>query len=453
MRRRRFKFLRNARGQAIVSNLVAAAIVATTAAGTASLVQYLNTQRVKSQVLNRVVVLQSEVTAALLRKDQYELGHGAERDQMIENIRLGKSANDFPLLNAKGQVIAVVNKHFGYDRDGGTSCKESACAAFVDLDIRCGDANTVGCASAYRVTPAPLSNAVAPPPLGAPLHTSSQVSKDGPAASVSCGGVEGFACADYTVPISYDFFTQAAQVGCDETDDVMMSGFNRTTGKPQCVKKAATPCADGTIAHNVKSALDTKAGAMRLEMDCHPLAHVACPPDYVLERLGVQQLDLGKDFRGDYKNYGQPAGKCRYRWRNNIPWTDQTPLARVDTSGGSATATTMVCNDKVYRAKFKDGSTYGGCGSAITSSSPGDCAYSCNCETDENGGSSCDTCHYYPSSQVSVTQHAIAGAVVSCTVTVTHQCGSSMTAHAVAEGICQVNEPYFSHIEVDPKWK
>ena len=448
------RLIGNARGQALVTSLAAAVIVATTAAGTASLVQYLSSQRSKSQVLNRVVVLQSEVTAALLRKDQYEVGRGnPSRDLQIEKIRLGQSANNFKITNSKGDVIAIVGHHYGYDRDGAL-CDTKECAAYVDVDVRCGDANTTGCAAAYRVTPAPIVGGVAPPPLGAPLHNIVNSAAGGVSTGVSCGGVEGFACSDYSVPISYDYFTQATKVSC-EGDDVMASGLNRATGKLQCVKKAATPCADGSIAHNVRATFDATVGSMRLEMDCHPLAHAVCskqyPDDYVFERLGVQQLDLGKQFKGNTAGFAQPDGSCRYRWRNHIEW--QTPLPQVSSSGGSVTASTVACNPTIYNAKFSNNSTYGGCGYQVTSQSPGSCPYSCNCSTDQKGNTSCNTCYSPSSSSVQVQQITINGATVACGISVSHSCGSTMTAHPTANGFCEVKEPFLSHLEVKPQWK
>ena len=238
----------------------------------------------------------------------------------------------------------------------------------------------------------------------------------------SCGAIPGFACADYTVGLSNDFFVMPSRVECPP-GEVLVTGINRATGKVKCLMTPATACPDGSIAHGVRAVTDTTG--THLEMACHRLAEAVCPDQYVFESLKVAQLDFGKTWQGDYSGHPAPVGQCRYRWRNMIGW--QTPLPHQETTT-STTATATVCNPVIYTAVVDQP-----CGAGTSDDNPGLCGNNTQ-----------------PHSDVAVSGHVDTNAAVaSCSVTVSNSCNSTITAWPTASGRCQVRA---SPIHLPPHW-
>jgi type II secretory pathway pseudopilin PulG len=412
------------RGFSLVEGLVATAIMATTVAGTGGFSTYLVKQSRRSQRLNSAIALQSLVQNELVNREQYQLTGDATRDAQVNAINAGQASTaytGFPLRNGTGGAIARVNQRTYhhtmdlYDQSGPCAGPSDQCQVYVDLDLYCADVARSGCTAAYRVGLDADANDVTPGALGAPNRP--------PTTAGLRNSLMTFAEDDYSLVLGRDLFTlmDASDPGtsCNAAnEEIFITGVNRVTGEVSCLKKPSAPCPDQQVAHGVRAVNG------RLEFACHPLGAVKCPPDYVFQKLDLAQLDRGD---ADQKSTTHPVlplttqlrGTCVYRWLSHIKWQRDFP----NTSGSRTfTVTKQVCNATVYDA-VEDG----GCSYEKTSSTPGCCK-------NEKGD-----CESTPESDVTA-QGRTVGAVASCTITITDNCGSSVTARPRYGGFCEAKE-------------
>lgn len=397
--------LRNERGQTLLSNLVAAAVVGTAVVGTASLGNHLMRQSKRSQLLNRAVHMQSQVTSALLRKDQFD--PNAHPRAGLAELRQGAVPAGLTLLDENNQPLATVGGRTHYDAQG-RACNAPGpdCQISIDVDITCSGADPQ-CMAAYRVTVWPDTNSVQPAPLGASFH----------GRSANVGGSASFDPSDYMNPISYDAAIQDASSSCDGgAADILITGVNRVTGRVSCIKRSVTECPQGYVGKTVQ------AVGGHMEMVCTPLAKAECPDDYVMTNMSLAQLD--RDPPTDAVVTGL-SGQCTYRWLDNDPWQKDWPI---QVTASSTTVDEQFCNDVIYRAEGN-----GTCSPVIDSDVPGTCYDPCPpCDVDGN----CATCPRTVHS-VANTTSSVNGARATCTLTITNECGSSMTAHPMWSGRCR----------------
>lgn len=428
MRSPTYRHFRNTAGFTILEGLVASAVVGVAVIGTTSLARYMYAQSHRAQVLNRAVMVQTALVNALLNKNQYAKGFG--RDGVIDAMNSSGSAAGLEILAEPGTpgtpVLAVVGQRRGYGLDGtDASCNGSACPIQVDVDFDCGSLTSLGCMVAYRVSIVPDPGDVTPAPLGA---------MPGPV-----GNPNGFLPTDYNMGLSHDFFTQKLTSDCAENDaggeNILITGLNRTTGEVSCIAKQATECRAPMIAHGV--AATTNGGRKRLELQCHELANVQCPAEYVLQTFDYGQLDAGKGFGGGTRP--GMCGTCVYRWKTDIDW--QGPAFQTAPTSASASYAAKVCNTTYYDA-FANGS----CSVVWDSNPPVYCPQTCS-DTDADGNViSTYDCSYYISASASTSSTPPSGANnrASCTINVQQaSCSGGTTsgvAHGAWSGQCRVKE-------------
>lgn len=410
-----------------------------------------NQQMQRSAALSLAIGLQSEILVALQEETQFQDASGNPTPQ-ITALR-GGDCNAAVGLQLRSNdsdktVIAIVGHRIGFTIKK-QHCDPSSdeCPVRVDLNfylppVGIADAN---CVADYRVSLSPKVIQIQTVPFGAPFKASflrylsvglpHAVARESNTAipKIPLSGIPHSGMAG-TVPVNYDISKQLAKAECPTTDGLFITKMERTTGTVDCARRnTSLLCKPGELMKGLKVEKDELIP--KLVPICQPMQVAQCSdPDYIWHGIDLSLLD---------GNPGIPntTYRCTYRWRDNVGWQRSSPV-------GAQSFSMRFCNPYVYHP-VSNGTH---CQTVVTHQSPGTCYQPCNCQTDAEGNTSCDSCPYvcYPSFNPPSESLDYNSGMVSCSIGSKNEPGGSSISGYVSwsGGRCVINRA--EHPEFKP---
>lgn len=261
----------NSRGLTIVELLVSAGILAIVGTGLGYSLNQLGVARQKSQIASQGIALESSFVAALADPGNYsdealgKMRSGDDISGVAVTVRLpqihGKEIREVPVSIPAGQKT--------YFTENLTPCPASSltdkrCAFAIEIQMKrvtvpgaSQSGDTIRYAYAYRI----------------------EFNESIGFAALGSGTGQSFTDKDFSSSIPNQVYRPDQEQKCED-GSVLVRGVNPTTGVVECLRKSATPCADGTLPLGV----EVVGGEIR--MRCSQVTQrVSCPENYTLEYL------------------------------------------------------------------------------------------------------------------------------------------------------------------------
>ncbi len=256
-------------GFSIIEALVASVIVMTSFLGLAVVMTQI--QRVDPKV--KVSAIQQSLEASIVTTLQ-------DPSQMA-GIQTVSDLQKIMIHDSQGVLIAQApkgNRKY-FDLEGKTcpAYNDDHCFISTELDIQCSSVSTASyqfCQAAYRV-------AVEANKKGIQVH------------NLGSQGTQFQVPQDYQVPIAFDLFSRSKNVEtCTGSSDAMIvTGYERDTGKVRCAKLPQAVCPQGTVSLGIKF-VPTGGNPITgsFEFDCQPMKKIGCDLGYVLQNFDPSSL-------------------------------------------------------------------------------------------------------------------------------------------------------------------
>ena len=384
----------------VAATLVAASVVALTAASVASFKSYN-----KQQTISAMMALETELVSGL--------GSQSVQALIQTSLRNGKvdSGTDItvsvlqPDGTSVSRVIATVGqiKNFSrlsiLDRKGDLSCTPSLlnpdCVITVEVDFSCqktsyasidvtkkGTTSFWNCAAAYRIASPGLANFGSNELVGKPFS---------PSTSDSTG--------DFTVPIAFESTSRVEQANCVPTpsnpNNLFATGYDINTGKLFCAQRVnpKKPGSDICGPNQISTEVVFDPITHRLKYQCKDLQGLSCPTNYALQRFSILSL----------RPAGTPHGQCVFVGAESAPFQKNPSPANT-------------IKEQFCPRNYVIGSAT--CTPHVTSEGDGTCYYQCGCDAK---GNNCSTCSYQAHNRGSATRPATGGQSTSCSLINTGQ--------------------------------
>ena len=372
---------------------------------------FMNMQIRRSSAVSLAIELQSEIIAALQDESQFVDSNRNPKPQLL-SLQTGNCAGARGLElrgnDAARTVIAVAGFRIGFtSKKIACDPRLSECLVRVDLDFLPSPSGG-GCVADYRVSLSQAATQIQMAPFGSPFQAkllrsllrsefAIASSIGGSAPKIPLGEVQN-ARMNGSIPLNYDIVTQLAKSECPTTDGIFVNRITRQSGEVGCVRPNQILCRSGQIMKGVQVVNG------RLEPICQDLMVARCPQDYVWSGIDLSVLD-SRSNGGVYSP--NSTYRCAYRWRDRVPWQVSSPV-------GAKSFSMRFCNPNVYHP-IANGSS---CRTVVTHMTPGTCWQSCNCYTDVEGRTHCDSCPYtcWPSFSSPSQSIDYQSGIVSCTI-------------------------------------
>lgn len=272
-------------GFSIIEALVASVIVMTSFLGLAIVMTQI--QRVDPKV--KASAIQQSLEASIVTTLQ-------DPSQMV-GIQTVSDLQKIMIHDSQGVLIAQApkgnRKYFDLEGKACPAYSDDHCFISTELDIQCSSVSTASyqfCQAAYRV-------AVEANKKGIQIH------------NLGSQGTQFQVPQDYQVPIAFDLFSRSKNVEtCTGSSDAMIvTGYERDTGKVRCAKLPQSVCPQGTISLGIKfvpSGGNPITGSF--ELDCQPMKKIGCDLGYVLQNFDPSSLHpLSSSVQGQCIYAGQ----------------------------------------------------------------------------------------------------------------------------------------------------
>ncbi|RZA07479.1 MAG: hypothetical protein EOP11_07590 [Proteobacteria bacterium] len=313
MKFRKVRILLGQRGDSLVSVMIAAGLLSGTAVVGGGVMKLMKKDASYTSVMSSAIAAESAIMQALQNPSTYaNPAHTASMRAGGGNRLAGVNIYGERGIGSltQGVVLATLGSTVRLNRDG-TPCSpgesnplsSSFCAITTNVDIFCSNPPGVTCRAAYQVQVNAAANGNTPvPPFGAP--------------SWDTNAYPPTPLGNYITLISYDLYRrEGAKTACF-TDELFITGIDKSNGNITCSRPTNNILPDNRIPTTV-----TYSGAPDHEMrlDSRPMETAVCQdPKYALQQISALDLDTG----------GGVPGSCIYRYKPDIPWMEPWPAGR-----------------------------------------------------------------------------------------------------------------------------
>lgn len=267
------KWSLNKEGFSVLGAMIAAALLM------AGVMAFLTTTTslLKGGVRNRLIGRQIEIETAILSEIK-------NRDN-FRALWNGGSPSGLT-LSSEGIRVAQVGTPVFIDLDQWQNCStfgSGSCLLQVDFSIQCNaDPNASdirACTAAYRISATGRqSEAINLAPVGAK----------------GARGAAFDSSKDFKTIIPYTYF-DGKQIATSCLPDLAMTGYDRDTGRPNCIGAPDNPCGPGMVAQSITF----DAASRSLKMNCvNANRKLGCPVNYALLNVNSASLTSGSTVSG-----------------------------------------------------------------------------------------------------------------------------------------------------------